>query len=87
MRRLAALAGLLMLLGACDEGPEDPDGSVLEGACDTNTLHCVDDSTIQHCDAGTWGEPEECPPELAGDPPLEVEVTTYCTDDGCRPGG
>lgn len=88
MNRLLPLAAGLLLLGVgCAEGPDDADGSVLEGSCDGDAIHCVDGNVIQRCEGGTWTDPEECPPERGGDPPVEVEVTTYCTDDGCRPGG
>jgi hypothetical protein len=47
----------------------------------------VDGGSIQFCNDGAWSEPTECLPETTGEPPLEVELQTVCTDDGCRPGG
>lgn len=86
MRRLGAWVLLALLATGCPS--EDvPDGGVLEGDCPEAELHCVDGETIQYCTDGAWTDPASCPPELAGDPPLEVEVRTYCTADGCRPGG
>ncbi len=82
---LALAAGLLLAGCPSDDDPDD-DG-VREGDCEIGALHCVDGTTIQECPEGVWSDPAECPPETTGEPPLEVEIETYCTEYGCRPGG
>ena len=78
------LALVALLTGACQNGSED---SILSGPCDANESHCVDQETIQYCQAGEWAEPEGCPPDLAGEGPFQVEIITYCGDGVCRPAG
>ena len=71
-------------LGACQDEDQD---EVLSGSCELGTTHCVDQETIQYCQAGQWAEPEGCPPDLAGEGPFQVEIITYCGDGACRPAG
>lgn len=61
--------------------------AVLEGRCNEGRAHCVDSQTIQFCSGELWQAPQECLPETSGEPPVQVEILTYCSEDGCRPGG
>jgi len=83
--RPLALASLL-LLAACGAGPEQEEGALSGECAEDGAVHCVSSSTIQYCLDGAWDEPEECPPEQVGSD-FPVEVQTYCSEDGCRPGG
>jgi hypothetical protein len=87
LRWLALLAACGVLGGGCPSAGDESDEGVLDGACDPDAIHCVDGGSIQFCNDGAWSEPAECLPETTGEPPLEVELQTVCTDDGCRPGG
>jgi len=90
MRR-TALTTTLISLGAAAIGLAacaiDPVDAVLSGRCEDGSTHCVDSQIIQFCAEELWQNPQECPPEISGTPPVEVEILTYCTEDGCRPGG
>lgn len=68
----------------CDTSSRD---AVWEGSCNEGVTHCVDAETIQFCSGELWQAPEQCMPEVSGAPPVEVEILTYCSEDGCRPGG
>ena len=71
-------------VAGCDTSSEN---AVWEGRCNEGTTHCVDTQTIQFCSGELWQAPEQCLPEISGEPPVEVQILTYCSDDGCRPGG
>ena len=81
--RVLLLALSSLTLVACVE----PQDQVQSGRCDEGATHCVDGETIQFCFGEFWQEPEACLPELAGTPPIQVEIITYCADGGCRPAG
>lgn len=82
--RALLLVAVVCLVVACESTDDDDDG-VLTGDCDAGTAHCIGTDSIQYCADSEWGEPEECPPEVAGE--FGLEVQTYCVDDACRPGG
>jgi len=75
---------VFLALSSCGNPQQD---QVMSGRCDEGETHCVDSATIQFCVGELWQDPEECPPELAGTPPIQVELITYCAEGGCRPGG
>ena len=78
----------LLVVGAAGAGCSNSSGNaVWEGRCNEGSTHCVDAQTIQFCSGELWQAPEQCMPEVSGDPPVEVEILTYCSEDGCRPGG
>ena len=79
---------ILLTVGVVGASCVTPSGNaVWEGRCDEGTTHCVDAQTIQFCSGELWQAPEQCMPEVSGAPPVEVEILTYCSEDGCRPGG
>ena len=88
MNHTRAACALLILsifgLTGCSKEPLD---AVLSGRCDEGTTHCVDRSTIQYCEGEVWQEPEACQPDIAGSGGVQVEIITYCSEVGCRPGG
>jgi hypothetical protein len=83
MRAFAVISLLIALAGCMNEAQEP----VLSGRCDEGTTHCVDSKTIQFCSGELWQEPQDCPTELSGTPPVQIEIITYCSEGGCRPGG
>ena len=87
-RTRPVLLALPLVLGCLGCLPGGGDSSnVLEGSCDNGQTHCVDIETIQECEEGQWSAPAECPPEISTGGGIPVELVTWCTDTGCRPGG
>ena len=84
--RTACAILILSLVGltACSREALD---AVLSGRCEEGTTHCVDSRTIQYCQGEVWQEPEDCLPDIAGSGGVQVEIITYCSEVGCRPGG
>lgn len=83
---LLLLGAALLALPGCGSQPDDDDG-VLTGECvEEGATNCVSGDTIQYCTDGAWGDPRACPPENVGSE-FPLEVQTYCSEGGCRPGG